>query len=129
MAKFCGKCGSPLNEDGSCPKCNAAQNTGDNNEINKRETGGAVPNNSAPEKPVKLTHKEKKAAKKAEKKRRKKEKRAAMSFGQKAKRFFLKLLALILALAILAGSVSCALVYFDIADIPFVEKVMGWFGY
>lgn len=60
---FCGKCGSQLNEDGSCPKCNAAQNTGDNNEINKRETGGAVPNNSAPEKPVKLTHKEKKTAK------------------------------------------------------------------
>ena len=66
MAKFCGKCGSQLNEDGSCPKCNAAQNTGDNNEINKRETGGAVPNNSAPEKPVKLTHKEKKTAKKVE---------------------------------------------------------------
>lgn len=129
MAKFCGKCGSPLNEDGSCPKCNAAQNAGDNNEINKRETDGAVSNNSAPEKPVKLTHKEKKTAKKAEKKRRKKEKRAAMSFGQKTKRFFLKLLALMLALAILAGSVSCALVYFDIADIPFIEKVMGWFGY
>ena len=129
MAKFCGKCGSQLNEDGSCPKCNAAQNTGDNNEINKRETGGAVPNNSAPEKPVKLTHKEKKTAKKVERKRRKKEKRAAMSFGQKTKHFFLKLLALFLALAILAGSVSCALVYFDIADIPFIEKVMGLFGY
>ena len=52
-----------------------------------------------------------------------------MSFGQKTKRFFLKLLALILALAILAGSVSCALVYFDLADIPFIEKVMGLFGY
>ncbi|MGN0179026.1 MAG: hypothetical protein ACI4DY_06240, partial [Monoglobaceae bacterium] len=94
-----------------------------------RKTGGAASKDSVPEKAVKLTYKEKKAAKKAEKKCRKKEKRASMPFGQKTKRFFLKLLALILALAILAGSVSCALVYFDIADIPFIEKVMGWFGY
>lgn len=129
MAKFCGKCGSPLNEDGSCPKCNAAQNIEKTNENTRNNTNGATHKDVAPEKPVKLTHKEKKAAKKAEKKRRKKEKRAAMSFGQKTKRFFLKLLALVLALAILAGSVSCALVYFDIADIPFIEKVMGLFGY
>lgn len=129
MAKFCGKCGSPLNEDGSCPKCSAAQNIESTNENTSGKTNGATCKDAEPERPAKITHKEKKAAKKAERKHRKKEKRAAMSFGQKAKRFFLKLLALILALAILAGSVSCALVYFDIADIPFIEKVMGWFGY
>ena len=129
MAKFCGKCGSPLNKDGSCSKCNVAQNSGNNNEINMRKTSGAVPKSFTPEKPIKLTRKDKKAAKKAEKKYKKKEKYAALSFGQKVKHFFLKLLAVIVVLAIITGSISCALVYFDIANIPFIEKFMGLFGY
>lgn len=129
MPKFCGKCGSPLNADGSCPKCDAVQGAEKTNENIKGKTDDAAKKDIAPEKPAKLTHKEKQAAKKAEKKRRKKEKRATMSFGQKTKRFFLKLLAVIVALAIITGSVSCALVYFDVANIPFVEKFMGLFGY
>ena len=129
MAKFCGKCGSPLDENGQCPKCNPIMTGGTAQNHKNQEKNSAVQKFNKSEKPVKLTREQKKAAKKAEKRRLKKEKRAAMSFGQKTKRFFLKLLALILALAILAGSVSCALVYFDIADIPFIEKVMGWFGY
>lgn len=128
MSKFCGKCGSPLNENGKCPKCDAVQSKASPEEkIN--QTAGSLPEKRAAEKPVKPTRKQRKEEKKAEKKRRKKEKRAAMTFGQKTKRFFLKLFAVVIALAILAGSVSCALVYFGVADIPFIEKIMSCFGY
>lgn len=128
MSKFCGKCGSPLNENGKCPKCDAAQSKASPEEITN-QAAGSLPEKRAAEKPVKPTRKQRKEEKKAEKKRRKKEKRAAMTFGQKTKRFFLKLFAVIIALAILAGSVSCALVYFGVADIPFIEKIMSCFGY
>ena len=133
MAKFCGKCGSPLDENGLCSKCDIS-NSNEKNEskINLKEESQQQNISltvSKPEEHVKTTRAQKKAEKKDKKKHSKKEKRAAMTFGQKMKRFVLKMIAILLALTILVGSVSCALVYFNIADIPFIEKVMGWFGY
>lgn len=133
MAKFCGKCGSPLDKNGLCPKCDVYNsNETKENKINKKENSRQqnIPLNAGKaEESVETTQEQNKDEKKVEKKHRKKEKRSSMTFGQKAKRFLVKFIAVLLALAILAGSVSCALVYFNIADIPFIEKVMGWFGY
>lgn len=128
MAIFCGKCGSRLDENGLCPKCNKVQNA-PSQERNVDPNVGPASQKNVTENAINLTAKQKRASKKAEKKRIKKEKLSAMPLGQKVKRLVLKFLAVILTLAILLGSVSCVLVYFNVTDIPFVEKVMGWFGY
>lgn len=74
MAKFCGKCGSPLDEkSGLCPKCN--------------------PHKKAPKKHIGL-----------------------------------KIVSIFLAVVILFSSVSGVLVYYHIANIPFVSSVMDAFG-
>ena len=100
MAKFCGKCGGPLDQNGRCPRCE----------------GTTVPHvDPGIEKP--LTRKEKKALKKAN-----------MSFGQKTKRFFKRLLIFVLVLAILAGSCAGALVVLDAKGNPFAKNLLGWFG-
>lgn len=54
-------------------------------------------------------------------------KRAAMTTGQKVGRFFLKLLGILLALAVLVTAAACALVYFGIVDIPVVSNIMEKF--
>jgi len=92
MAKYCGKCGSRLNENnGLCPHCNAD---------------------------------ELKALKKADKKAKKRAKRDAMTSGRKVKRFLLKLIAILLMLAVLLAGLVGVLVYFDLVDIPVIDKLM-----
>ncbi len=51
-----------------------------------------------------------------------------MSRGQKVRRFFLKLLLIVLLFGILAGGTTAALVYFDVVDIPFVETLLVSMG-
>lgn len=46
----------------------------------------------------------------------------------KFKRFLVKTVAILLTVAILFSAVSCALVYFDKVDIPFVESAMNFLG-
>lgn len=140
MAKFCKECGTRLDEaTGLCPKCNpnavtsqeqnekpeakrsAAAQEQNTESISKKSAGGQLP-----------SKKEKKAQIKRENKRieqeKKREKRAAMSRGQKVRRFFLKLLLIVLLFGILAGGTTAALVYFDVVDIPFVETLLVSMG-
>lgn len=126
MAKFCGKCGSKLDEaTGLCPKCDAekiSQQTAEHlKEIEQPEEKKTVP-----EKPLskKERKKQKKADKKAAKKAKKKEKRAGWSTGKKVWRFLLKLILTVLFLTILATGVTGVLVYFEVVEIPVASYIL-----
>ena len=123
MAKFCGRCGARLDSEGYCP-----------NRCDGRGRGAAAPQPLSRKEQRALRkqakHDAKKAAKQAKrdaKKAAKRAKRAAMTTGQKVGRFFLKLLGILLALAVLAAAAVCALVYFEIVDIPVVSSIMEKF--
>lgn len=126
MAKFCGKCGAKLDEaTGLCPNCDA-------DKLNKQtETPEAVEKPkpkqdtaSEPKKPLskKEAKKQRKADKKAAKKAKKKEKWASMTFGQKARRFFLKLFLWLILLVVIAGGAIAGLSYMSIIDIPVLSE-------
>lgn len=125
MAKFCKKCGARLNElNGLCPNCDKAE------VVEKAEEINSV-SDKLPEQQKQLSKKElkteKKRLKKQSKKDKKKQKRAQLTTKQKVKRFFVKLIAGVLALTIAAGGCVCALVYFDVLDIPAVSKILEHF--
>lgn len=118
MAKFCGKCGAKLDGSGHCPNCDGGY-----------WKAAAPDHNTPPAAPVsrKEQRKLRKQAKRDAKKAAKRAKRAAMTTGQKVGRFFLKLLGILLALAVLATAAVCALVLFEIVDIPVVSNIMEKF--
>lgn len=132
MANFCGKCGSRLDKaTGLCPKCDA-----DN--LNKQTLtpeSGETPTpkqDTIPESAKPLSKKEakkkSKADKKAAKKAKKKEKWATMTFGQKARKFFTKFIAIVFCLAILLSIVSGILVYFDIVNVAVISTILDKTG-
>ena len=133
LAKFCGKCGSRLDENtGLCPNCDALKLQKHYNKI--KETGtpvqevdiypesdkasdrGNIPPNG------KVDKQGKKKELKEKKKAVKKQKRAKRSTGKKVRRFFLKLILVILLLLLLVTGVAGTLVYFDVVDIPFLSE-------
>lgn len=129
MAKFCKKCGSKLDEaSGKCPNCDA-------DKLNKQtETPEAVEKPkpkqdtaSEPKKPLskKEAKKKRKADKKAAKKAKKKEKWASMTFGQKVRRVFLKLLLGTILFIVLACGIVGTLVYFQIVDFPIIDRFVS----
>lgn len=154
MPKFCGKCGSNLNENGLCPNCDSAEISAQEvqnrktDSVQKKKTDNVPKNqningyskqpnnrngnntnidNTYSEFTKKLTRQEKKAKKKADKKAQKAAKKALRTTGQKIKRFFIKLIAIILAVIILFSAIAGVLVYFDMADIPVISDIMGAF--
>lgn len=125
MAKFCGKCGSKLDEaTGLCPNCNSDKLNKQTQKAESIEKSKPM-QNTAPESEKPLSKKEvkrkRKADKKAEKKAKKKEKRAQWSIGKKVRRFILKLILSVLLLTVLAVGVTGILVYFDVINIPFLS--------
>lgn len=126
MAKFCGKCGTKLDEaTGLCPNCDATK----------------IENSSAQEKPIetqeqkqevvqtpeeilskKDAKKKRKADKKAAKKAKRKEKRAKLTTGQKVRRFFLKLFLWLILLVVIASGIIAGLSYTGIIDIPVLSE-------
>ena len=143
MPKFCGKCGSKLDEKTNlCPKCDtteiAKQKEAEkpkNKIIKNNSQQNRTANKSLPAK--KMSEKQKKSAKKKAdklaskraKKADKKAKKAARSPRQKAKAFLIKLVSIVLALIILVSTVSCLLVYFGVADVPVASEIMQVFGF
>jgi len=134
MAKFCGKCGSKLDDiTGSCQNCGKEskpdstqlKNESDKDNRFKQNVDDAARADRPKEKLGKKEIKEaKKTERKQAKKDKKKAKRAAMSTGQKIRGFFLKLLLVVLLLAILTAGVVGTLVYFDIVDIPVINNIL-----
>lgn len=118
MAKFCGKCGAKLDESiRFCPNCGNAVNA------NPREKKTEI--SEVDKKTVKS---EKKKLKNETKKVKKKEKLSNLTFKYRAKRFFIKLIAILLALIIVASTCVGALVYYDFVDIPVASDIMKLLG-
>ena len=114
MANYCGKCGSKLDEaTGLCPNCDAAKIKQHYNRTAEAETPVHKEEN--------IDKRAEKKALKARKKAAKKKKRANWSTGKKVRRFFLKLIATVILLAVLAAGVTGAIVYFDVVNIPFLS--------
>lgn len=146
MAKFCGKCGSRLDETtGLCPNCDAEQlaamTSVESTGADKMEKSTPVESVSVEDKqnstPVsdsrplskKETKKQKKKEKKAVKKAKKKEKRTGWSIGKKIRHFFFKLILIILLLGLLAAGIVSALVYLDVVEISFVSEILTAVGF
>lgn len=125
MAKFCGKCGTKIDQStGLCPKCDSEKlkKADDYNHSFRSDEEGDYSSISGLSK--KEMRKFKKREKRALKKAAKKAKRENWSLGRKIRRFFLKLIIVMILLAILvAGSIG-TLVYLDIVNIPVVEDIL-----
>lgn len=97
MAKFCGRCGTRLDEQtGLCPNCDTSFQSGAADKKQRKE--------------------EKKISKKAG--------RPDMPFGKRVKRFFKRIFIEMLILTILAAGGMGVLVYYDILDFPAIEKLL-----
>lgn len=126
MAKFCGRCGTRLDEaTGLCPNCDAAKLEASS--VQKKPPERTEQNQEVVqkvEKPLgkKEEKKKRKAEKKATKKAKKKEKRAKLTTGQKVRRFFLKLFLWLVLLIVIAGGTIGGLSYMGIIDIPFLSN-------
>ncbi len=128
--KFCGECGARLDEaTGLCPKCDAEKLRRWNEWLDqpkwKEQPEAPKQRERAPA--GRREEKRRRSGKKettAQKKARKREQRAQWSTGKKVRRFLLKLLGILLALAVLAAAGVCALVYFGIVDIPMVDRLL-----
>lgn len=128
MTKFCGKCGAKLDDTtGFCPNCDAdkLKEQSDKSEAVDvaKSTQETTPTSEKP-----LSKKEAKKKRKADKKTKKKEKRTQWSAGKKVRRFFLKLILTVILLVVLTAGVMGALVYFDVANIPFASETINNFG-
>lgn len=125
MAKFCGKCGSKLDEaTGLCPKCDAeklAKRSAESEKQEEKQDASVKPKKPLSKKEIK---KQKKMDKKAAKKAKKKEKRAGWSVGKKVRRFLLKLILVVVLLALIAASVTGVLAYFGFFDIPVISEAI-----
>lgn len=125
MAKFCGKCGTKLDEvTGLCPNCDAGKlkNAKNQEKLSKNDKeGGYVPESQ-------LNKKEIRKQKKVAKKEAKQAKRSSWSLGQKVRRIIFKFLLTVLLLAVLVGGAIGTLEYFDIIDIPIVAELLDIVG-
>lgn len=132
MAKFCGKCGSKLDDvTGLCPRCDRdqlnaqlSQAQADKLPGNESENQGENPKKQTKRRAKKQAKKQKKAERKAAKKEKKKAKKAAMTTKQKVRRFVLKLAALLVVVAILITGGAGLLAYFGVAEIPVLSGLM-----
>ncbi len=127
MAKFCGKCGTRLDEiTGLCPNCDAEkikENSVQEEPITATEQQDV---DQTTEKP--LSKKEAKKKRKAAKKAKKKEKWAKLTTGQKVRKFFLKLFWKLILLVILAIGSCSLMVYYGFLDIPIVDEILNEIG-
>lgn len=122
MANYCGKCGSKLDEaTGLCPNCDAAKI--------KQHYDKTTEDKTPVRKEDKIDKRTKKKELKARKKAVRQEKRANWSTGKKARRFFLKLISVVVFLAVSAVGITGMLTYSDVIDMPIVEEVLDKLGF
>lgn len=138
MAKFCGKCGSRLNEaSGLCPNCDIEiikqqieKSAKPPKEVKKKpETSQQKDGPLSIKEEVKKRTADRRATKKerkAQKKTKKKEEWAAKTFGQKLKSTLFIFIVWVLFLAIMF--IVALLVYYSFLDIPIVEDAMNYIG-
>lgn len=125
MAKFCGKCGSKLDEDtGLCPNCDADKLKNPESQEGSFEMDEESSFTPKPQ----LSKKEIRKQKKQAKKRARKDERASWSLKQKIKRNIFKLLLTVSLLGILISGVVGVFEHFDIVHIQYIHKFMEMVG-
>lgn len=126
MAKFCGKCGTKLDETtGLCPNCDVTKIEKSSvleKTIETQEQKQEVVQTPEEIPSKKDAKKKRKADKKATQKAKRKEKRAKLTTGQKVRRFFLKLFWWLILLVVIAGGIIAGLSYTGIIDIPVLSE-------
>ncbi len=123
MARFCGNCGSKLDEKtGVCPKCNVKKIQKRGKSLNKKETR-------------KKRRADKKAAKKKRikekkqlKKLKKKEKWVEMTFGKKVRHIFLKFALSMFIISVVAGGTLGSLNYWGLINVPYINSILHRIG-
>lgn len=144
MSRFCGKCGSKIDEiTNLCPICDSEKieeshktviesypeyraQTNKVTEFDDKKQTKEVQDTrkEIDDSSENLTRKEKKYKKKVEKFTRKLEKKAGRTLGQKIKLGLIKFFVILLVIALLIGSIVATLVYFDIVDIPIINDIL-----
>lgn len=128
MAKFCGKCGSKLDEQtGKCPNCDkenesAVQNKSvptDNGSIKQTADGSGISDKKSDDN---------KKSSEEKKNHGKKDKKASNTKERKVKRFFLKFLITVLILAVLTAVAVCVLSYYGAVDVPAADAALAKIG-
>lgn len=128
MAKFCGKCGSKLDEQtGKCPNCDienesSVQNKSaptDNDDIKQTADGSGISDKKSDDK---------KKSSEEKKNHGKKDKKASKKEGRKVKKFFLKFLITVLILATLTAVSICVLSYYGAVDVPAADAALAKIG-
>lgn len=125
MAKFCGKCGSKLDEGtGKCPNCEAEEIK----KAHSNENKANIPSENNTDK-VFLSKKEQKKQKKFDKKREKLQKREAkrlsMSKKKKAFRFFLKLLIFVMIISFFVAGIIAFFIKLNIIKKQDIKDILG----
>ena len=132
MAKFCGKCGARLDSEGYCPNRCADKIQKGSTQSQPSEVPKQVQDDKMASKKSlsrKESKKQSKLERKAQKKAAKKEKRMNWSTGKKIRRFFLKLILVVVFLAVFVVGITGILTYFDVIDMPIVEEVFDKLGF
>lgn len=132
MAKFCGKCGARLDSEGYCPNRCADKIQKGSTQSQPSEVPKQVQDDKMASKKSlsrKESKKQSKLERKAQKKAAKKEKRMNWSTGKKVRRFFLKLILVVVFLAVFVVGITGTLTYFDVIDMPIVEEVLDKLGF
>lgn len=135
MAKFCGKCGTKLDEvTGLCPNCDADKRNRQTetpeeveNPKPKQDTD-SEPKKSLSKKETKKKCRADKKDKQIQRKAAKKEKWEAMTVWQKVRRFFLKLLVKLFVLTILVASIVGTMMYLGKVDISIIFSILEKIG-
>lgn len=143
MAKFCGICGSPLDDNGVCTKCgtnntqeNVTQPTPEQNTVATTSTTSqdnvsaivSSKRNLTKAQKAKIKLKVKISKKLARNKVKRVTKWKKMSKSQKTINVSIRIVALLLVLALLASVVCGVLVYYKKADIPFISSIYEKLG-
>lgn len=133
MAKFCGKCGTKLDEvTGLCPNCDAEQIKKQIEQSAEQPKPAMKNDKLVQQQELSLSKKEAKkkckAEKKATKKVKKKEKWAEKTLGQKLKSMLFKTIIWILLVCFLFVFIVGLLTYYGILEIPILDKVMDKVG-
>ena len=146
MAKFCGKCGSKLDEaTGFCPNCDAEkikkqeeQSSGQKKQVEETAKSTGNQAGSLNKKDAKKKQKEEKKAdkkdrtaekrQKREEKIKKKEKGEKPTDRQKVKRIVLKFVLLVFIIFIVSGGILGVLNYYGVIRIPYVNEVLQRIG-
>lgn len=126
MAKFCGKCGSKLDETtGLCPNCQANAIQEESKKVEPKEENPKKKKEEKLKADRRTAKKEREAHEIAEKKVKKKNDWAKLTLSQKVRIVITRLLVWMLMLSVLITVSLGVLTYYGVVNIPFISSVIS----